>query len=292
MKKLIALILALILCLSTCMLASCQDGRDGKDGTNGKDGSNGKSAYDIAVEYGFKGTEEEWLASLKTEKDPNADSIGLDFTLSEDETYYILSGVGYNDDIVINIPAEYNGLPVKEIGNSAFKNYNWVRKINIPDGVTTIGENAFYNCTMLKEINIPQTVTSIGYAAFSGCTGLTSVHISSIEAWCNIKFANDYANPLNYAHNLYLNGNLVTDLIIPDSVTSIGNYAFENCHGLTSVTIGNSVTSIGDYAFFFCPGLTTINYSGTMAEWRAIKKPFQYIPKGVSVICTDGTITT
>ena len=145
MKKLLALILALILCMSTCMLASCQNGRDGKDGTNGKDGSNGKSAYDIAVENGFKGTEEEWLASLKAEIDPNADSIGLDFTLSEDETYYILSGVGYNGDTVINVPAEHKGLPVKKIGNSAFENYNWVRKINIPDGVTTIGDDAFYN---------------------------------------------------------------------------------------------------------------------------------------------------
>ena len=90
------------------------------------------------------------------------------------------------------------------------------------------------------------------------CTGLTSVNISNISTWCRIRF-NDYdSNPLYYAHNLYLNNELVTDLTIPDSVTSIGYCAFYDCTGLTSITIPDSVTSIGSYAFSRCTGLTSV----------------------------------
>ena len=115
------------------------------------------------------------------------------------------------------------------------------------------------------DITIPNSVTSIGERAFSGCFGLTSVHISDIAAWCAISFGDDDANPLSYAHNLYLNGELVTDLVIPNSVTSIGDYAF--CRtGLTSVTIPNSVTSIGKGAFFLCDGLTSVTIPNSVTS--------------------------
>ena len=101
-------------------------------------------------------------------------------------------------------------------------------------------------------------MTSIGRDAFYGCSDLTSVHISDIAAWCKIDFESFYSNPLNYAHHLYLNGEEVKDLVIPNSVTSIGRYAFYRCSALTSVTIGNSVTSIGSGAFGGCSGLTSV----------------------------------
>ena len=125
-----------------------------------------------------------------------------------------------------------------------------------------IGEKAFNNCTELTRVEICNGVTSIGNQAFYGCTGLKEVHISDIAAWCNIAFASADANPLYYAKNLYLNGELVTDITIPNSVTSIEAYAFYNCTGLTSITIPNSVTSIGENAFTGCTGLKTIyNFS-------------------------------
>ena len=138
----------------------------------------------------------------------------------------------------------------------------------IPDGVTSIEGYAFYNCTGLTSIEIPNSVTSIGREAFYNCTGLTKVIVNDIAAWCNISFAyNNSSNPLSYAKHLYSDANTeITDLVIPDGVTSIGWYAFYNCTGLTSVTIGNSVTSIEGYAFYNCTGLTSVTIGNSVTS--------------------------
>ena len=90
------------------------------------------------------------------------------------------------------------------------------------------------------------------------CPGLTTIHISDLEAWCKISFTDFFANPLSEGHHLYLNGEEIKELVIPNSVTIINNYAFSGCSGLTSVTIPNSVTSLGGSAFYNCSGLTSV----------------------------------
>lgn len=131
--------------------------------------------------------------------------------------------------------------------------------------VTKIGEGAFANAA-LTSVTIPSCITFIGKNAFEECTFLTSVNVSDIDAWCRIRFSGFFSNPLSYAQHLYLNGKEVKDLVIPNSVTSIGDYAFIFCGSLTSVTIGNSVTSIGDWAFGFCHSLTSVTIGNNVTS--------------------------
>ncbi len=147
------------------------------------------------------------------------------------------------------------GDSVTSIGVGAFRDCTSLTSVAIVDSVTSIDMQAFYGCTSLESITIPDSVTSIYSSAFRDCTSLNAVYITDIAKWCNISFGGYSANPLYYAHNLYLNGSLVTDLVIPSGVTSIGNYAFFYCTSLTSITIPDSVTSIGYSAFDGCTSL-------------------------------------
>ncbi len=134
--------------------------------------------------------------------------------------------------------------------------------------VTSIRKYAFENCSGLTSITIPNSVTSIGERAFEYCSGLKKVIVKDIAAWCGIMFADSYySNPLYYAKHIYSDEDTeITNLIIPNSVTSIGDRAFYYCSGLTSITIPNSVTSIGDYAFSSCSGLTSITIPNSVTS--------------------------
>ncbi|WP_197018786.1 leucine-rich repeat protein, partial [Prevotella sp. P6B4] len=148
---------------------------------------------------------------------------------------------------------------VSSIGVSTFEYCSGLTSITIPNSVMSIGKSAFKGCSELTSITIPNSVTSIGEYAFRECYKLNKVIINDIGAWCNVVFSGSYSNPLEFARHLYSDENTeIADLVIPNGVTTIGNYVFANCEGLTSVTIPNSVTSIGDNAFKGCSGLSSV----------------------------------
>ena len=147
---------------------------------------------------------------------------------------------------------------VTSIGDAAFVSCYSLKSIVIPEGVKTIGSQAFDYCYNLTSVKIPSTVTKIGQNAFQSCQKLAMVEFASVESLCKIEFANSDANPLSKAYHLFINGEEVIEVDIPNSVTSIGNYTFSGCSSLLFVKIPTSVTSISNSSFYGCSGLTSV----------------------------------
>lgn len=145
-----------------------------------------------------------------------------------------------------------NGVTI--IGNDAFWECTNLTSVTMGNSVTSIGDLAFNDCTSLKSITIPSSVTHIGNNVFYYCNKLKAIHISDLAAWCNIQFDGAFFS----RYHLYLNGKEITNLTIPESVTSVSNYAFAKCHRLLSITIPEGLTCIGNYVFQECLNLQNI----------------------------------
>lgn len=149
---------------------------------------------------------------------------------------------------------------VDMIGDYAFYGCSKLTGLTLPESLMMIGEYAFFGCDGLTSVRMPSSVMYVGLSAFQECTGLTRAEFESIESLCTIEFAYLYSNPLNLAHHLYIDGKEVTSVVIPESLTKIGAYAFYGCEPLTSVSIPASVTEIGDGAFD-CPNLIRAEFA-------------------------------
>ena len=127
--------------------------------------------------------------------------------------------------------------------------------IVIPEGVTNLGFQAFQGCSNLTTIKLPKSLTTIGNPTglvFDGCSGLANGQfiIDDIAWWCNLDIRGVFSNPLYYAKKFYSAPDVeVTNLVIPEGVTSICAYAFNGCEGITSVTLPSTLTAIGESAF-------------------------------------------
>lgn len=184
---------------------------------------------------------------------------------------------------------------VTELGNASFYESKDLQFVNLPEGIGVIPYEAFARCSALNGITLPQTVEEIGYAAFfectaletinipaavkesaigafAGCDSLNAVHITDIDAWCHIVFGLNYthphfhegASPLYYAKNLYLNGELVKEVTIPEDVTDLSDLAFAGCTSLEKVNLPEGLVVIGEEAFKNCTSLKEINIPSTV----------------------------
>lgn len=199
-------------------------------------------------------------------KDVEIDGIAYDIDTQAQMATVVANG-NYIDDVVIPESIEYNGAVYC---------------------VTSIGKYAFRYCERLTSITIPNSITTIEEDAFAYCSGLKEVHITDIAAWCNIDFHNYSSNPLNRARSLYLNGEVLTNLVIPEGVTNIRSYAFVCCD-IASVTIPNSVTTIGKQTFSGCGGLYVI-YNNSSLYITAGSTEHGYVAHHARAVINNGKV--
>ncbi|MDE6472030.1 MAG: leucine-rich repeat domain-containing protein [Clostridia bacterium] len=281
-KKFLILLITLTMICALLLAVGCDNNNDGETSS----GNNSLSS----------GSQDNELNS------GNQDSNGFLFKLNSDNASYTVKGLDTdNNSTQIVIPSTYQGKPVTNIDNYAFR-----------------------NCSNMISISISPNILSIGSFAFDGCTALKGVYITDMSSWCKINFKGSLSNPLEYARKLYLNGELVSNLVIPADITSIDYYAFYNCEDLTSITVepNNSVyksqdncliekqndrlvlgcknsiipdyvKSIGSSAFEGCKGLTSIeiptgvDFIGFYAFANCADLTSIVIPSGVEILC-DG----
>ena len=150
------------------------------------------------------------------------------------------------------------------IGEDAFTNCISLSEIILPDGVTKIGRCAFDNCKSLTRIDIPKDVTYISEYAFEECENLKIVNYrGTVEDWCNISFGGKKANPVEYLGKIYMldennESYEVKEIIIPDTITVIGQYQFCGFKNVTKIVLPETITEIRGYAFYNCSSLEKI----------------------------------
>ena len=207
---------------------------------------------------------------------------------------------------------------ITSIGDKSFFGCTNLKNIHIPASITSIGKSAFYGCKSLSSIIIPEGVKSIGASAFRLCTSLRNITIPSsltstddqsfpiirltenpsdyrlyiyytgtLEQWCTKTWSFDAdSDTQRRKYDLYINNEKVSNIVIPDNITSLSEGAFCGCSSIINVTISDGVNGIGRYAFEECPNLVEVTIPETVISigYRAF-----YLSKNLKNLNMTGT---
>lgn len=227
----------------------------------------------------------------------------LAYTLSADGTYYIVAGIGTCTDTDLLIPATYKGLPVKEIGASAFRNNTAITSVTIPEGVETVGNYAFSGCTGLTSLTLPDSLQTIGQSAFYKCGGLTSVsipgNIKSIgyhafyncpkltyTVYGNAKYLGNPKNP--YLVLVQATSESISSCAVHPDTRILYGEAFFCCTQLTELTVPKGVVELGPY-LFDASGVKKVSFEGSAPSFA--KNAFSGV-SATAYYCPDATWTS
>ncbi len=185
--------------------------------------------------------------------------------IGNDENPYLILLEASNTAIsAVDIPST-----TKIIYSGAFAKCTKLTNLSISDNVTYIGDNAFSGCTSLEKVTLGNGILQIGEGAFKDCTAIKKVKIHDLEAWCKVLFKHGTANPNYYADEFYLNDELITNLVIPDGITSIPFACFYGCESIKTISIPDSVISIEKSSFAHCTDLESITISNSVTTIKS-----------------------
>ncbi len=223
---------------------------------------------------------------------------GCIYTLIDNNTAYEVTKAGTaTGDLVIE--DVYRGKPVTKIADAAFRGSTDITSVVVGKNVTSIGANAFFNCAGLASVTLPDSLTSIGSAAFQNCGQLTKIDIPSgvsvIEestfAYCTGLKEVNLNNVRELGQRAFTNCSALEEIVIPDSVVTIGSEAFSVASALESVTLGKGVETIGNSAFYQCLALKNIIFPEEGNLTKIDNAAFSYtafseisLPEGVTDI--------
>jgi len=189
---------------------------------------------------------------------------GIVYEISDDGSYATVVGYeGTSQDVVI--ASEYQGVPVQSVGAEAFAGRDFITSLTIPNSVTSIGYGAFVECHSLTSVTIPASVLNIDFTAFVACIKLAEITVDEANSTYKSVDGNLYTKDGKMLVQ-YAAGKSDTSFVIPNSVTSIGDYAFCYCTSFTSVTIPNSVETVGEGAFAICSNLSELTLGNSLTS--------------------------
>lgn len=215
--------------------------------SNGKSGGSSDYAGDIvipsSITYEGKVYPVTEIGECAFDKCKDVTSIAIPSSIIRVGSYAFRECTGLTALVIPNDAAS--------VDNQVFYGCENLLSVHLPNGMKEMNSALFANCKKLESVNIPNSITYIDVNAFMNCNSLSKVIVSDLANWCQLKLYNYTANPLYRALHLYSDENTeITDLTIPEGVTTIGDYVFYNCKFIKSVTIPSFVASIGTNAFY------------------------------------------